>query len=367
MTSDSTVFTRLGIRPVINGVGTVTSLGGSLMAPEVVHAMNAAAGHFVPLTDLQEKAGEHLARLLHVPAAAVTCGAASAITAATAAAMVRGERDALPRLPDTAGLPFEVILQKSHHDGYEPQMRVCGAKLVTVETLAELEAAIHGRTAMLFFLNRAEPDGKISRADWVRIGKERGVPTFNDAAADLPPKERLWQYVDEGFDMVGFSGGKGLRGPQSTGLLVGQKRYIDAAREALSPYAGIGRGMKVSKEEIVGLVAAVERFLRVDHDAEFQALDRRVAEMQEILRASDGVVVRRHVPAIANPVPHLTLDWDEAVRKPEALQVVRQLERGDPPIHIQYLGPGHLMVSVWMLRGSEHRLVARRLADLLAG
>jgi uncharacterized pyridoxal phosphate-dependent enzyme len=357
----ASVYARLGVRPIINGMGTVTVVGGSLMPPEVVAAMEEASRHFVSLPELQEKAGAHVASLLGVPAAMVTAGAASAIAVATAAAMTRGDARKLGQLPETAGLPFEVVQQKSHHCGYEPQIRLNGARIVTVETRAELDAAISERTAMMFFLNKAEPDGAIKHEEWVGVARERGVVSFNDAAADVPPRGSLSLHVQQGFDLVAFSGGKGLRGPQCSGLLLGRKDLIDGARAAISPHAGIGRGMKVGKEEIVGLVAAVERYLKIDLEEEARRLDAKVAHLVDVVGRVKGVAVERVVPEIANHVPTFAASWDEAALGVAAREIDDRLQRGDPPIRVLVPGPGRLMVSVWMMRDDEHRVVARRL------
>jgi L-seryl-tRNA(Ser) seleniumtransferase len=212
--ADAAIYTRLGIRPVINGVGVVTYLGGSLMPPEVVEAMEQASRHFVNLAELQKKVGARIAELLGAPAAMVTCGCASAITLGTAACVAMGDPDKLHRLPDTTGMKNEIVQQKSHRGGYEQQMLLIGTKINWVETREELDRAINDRTAMLFFYNEMEPEGRIKRDEWIRVGKQRGVPTFNDAASDTPPVERLSQYIREGFDLVAFSGGKALLGPQ---------------------------------------------------------------------------------------------------------------------------------------------------------
>ncbi|MBI3207728.1 MAG: aminotransferase class V-fold PLP-dependent enzyme [Candidatus Solibacter usitatus] len=356
------VYERLGVKPVINGMGTVTVLGGSLMPPEVLRAMDDAARHFVHLPALQQKAGEKLAKLLNVPAAMVTGGAAASITVATVACLARGDKAKLRKLPD-AGARNEVIQQKSHVSGYEHQMTLAGAKVIVVESREELMRALGPRTAMMFYLNKHEHDGKVKRDEWVRIAKERGIPTFNDAAADVPPKENLWNYVNkDGFDLVAFSGGKGMLGPQSAGLLLGRKDLIDAATEAQSPHGGIGRGMKVGKEEIVGMVATVERYLRVDHAAEERELDRRVTEMLTVVSKVSGVNAKKEVPQIANQVPHLLLEWDESKTKVSAKQVHDRLIAGDPPIYTLLQGRGRIMVSVWMMSGTEHRVVAKRLA-----
>jgi L-seryl-tRNA(Ser) seleniumtransferase len=363
--SKSTVYARLGVKPLINAMGTVTVLGGSRMSPEVVRAMEEASRHFVHLPDLQQKAGARIAELVGVPAAMVTAGAASAITVATAAAMTKGDPKKIAQLPDTTGLPFEVIQQG--RSGYEAQILLTGARIVTVETREELDRATSERTAMMFFLNYAEPNLKIKRDEWVRVARERGVVSFNDAAADVPPREHLSQYVREGFDLVAFSGGKGLRGPQCSGLLAGRKDLIDGARTLIAPHGGIGRGMKVGKEEIAGLVAAVERYMTVDLEAERRVLEAKVAHLKEVVGKVKGVAVETHVPEIANHVPHFVATWDEATLGLTARQVHERLQAGDPPIHVLLTGPGKLTVSVWMMQGDEHRVVARRLRDILAG
>jgi L-seryl-tRNA(Ser) seleniumtransferase len=358
------LYARLGVRPVINGIGTYTLIGGSIMPPEVVGAMAEASRHFVSIAELQSAVGARIAGLLGVPTAMVTAGAASAITIGTAACMTQNDASALGRLPDTTGLKDEVILQKSHESGYEAQMRSAGARLVWVETRDELEQAISDRTSMLFFLNRHDPLGQIQRADWIRIGKERGVPTFNDAAADIPPAEHLSRYVREGFDLVAFSGGKALRGPQSTGLLLGRADLIARARQAISPEYGIGRAMKVGKEEIAGLLAAVERYLQTDHAAEGRLWESRAAAIIARLSAIPGLSARRDLPEIANHAPHIILEWDGSPATITADQAKGRLWDDDPPIAILAEGERTLRIAMSTLQGDEHQIVAERLLAL---
>ena len=364
--SPSSIYASLGIKPVINGVGVVTVLGGSIMPPEVTRAMEEASRHFIPLPELEKKVGARLAELLKAPAAMVTCGAASAISVGTAACLSQGDPAKLRQLPGRDGIRYEVIQQKSHRSGYEHQMELCGAKVVTVETRQELETAINEKTGMLFFLNKAEHDGAISSSDFIKIGKARGVPTMNDAASDATPTENLWKYTAQGFDLVIFSGGKALRGPQSSGLLLGRKDLIEAALPAMSPFGGIGRGMKVGKEELCGLLAAVERYLKVDHEAEYRLLDERVSSIRAALKGVSGIETDRHIPVIANQVPHVTVQWDETARGLSAKQVFDKLLAGDPPIQVQHPGKGKLLISVWMMRGDEHKIVGRRLREILS-
>ena len=360
------VYLRLGVKPVINGVGTVTNLGGSIMPPEVIEAMIAASKSFIPFPELQQKAGDHLARIIGVPAAMISCGAASAITCGTAAAVTRGDDEKLRALPDTSGMKNEIIQQKAHRCGYEAQMTVVGARHVWVETRQELEKAINDRTAMMFFLNKADPLGKIQRKEWIEVSKAHDIPTLNDAAADVPPPERLHTYVEEGFDMVVFSGGKGLLGPQGAGLLLGRPDLVMAARKAISPRGGIGRGMKVGKEEVIGLVAAVERYLSVDHEAERRELDARAARVLDVLAGVSVVSCRKDVPEIANHVPHVLVEWTESKIGLTSQQAVEKLLAGDPPVAVSRGGDGQLRISMWMLHPGQDVIVAERLKSLFA-
>jgi uncharacterized pyridoxal phosphate-dependent enzyme len=364
--SPSPLYASLGVKPVINGVGVVTVLGGSIMPPEFIQAMEEASRFFIPLPELEKKVGARIAELLKAPAAMVTCGAASAISVGTAACLSQGDPKKLRQLPGRDGIRYEVIQQKSHRSGYEHQMELCGAKIVTVETRQELEAAINDRTGMMFFLNKAENHGQVKAEEFVKIGKARGIPTMNDAASDAVPMDRLWKYTAMGFDLTIFSGGKALRGPQASGLLLGRKDLIEASFPAMSPFGGIGRGMKVGKEELCGLLAAVERYLKVDHAAEWKLLESRVSSIRSALKGVKGVQTDRHIPEIANELPHVTVEWDESAKSLTSQQVVEKLQAGDPPIHVQRPGKGKLLISVWMMRGDEHIIVGKRLKEILA-
>jgi len=364
MAPSKSIYSRLGVKTLINAQGTVTVVGGSLMPPEVVQAMAEAAGWFVSVPELQEKVGARIAGLLGVPAAMITAGAASAITVATAACMTWDNLPSIDRLPETSGLRNEVILQKGHRSGYEAQMALTGAKVVWVETRPELDRAINPRTAMMFFLNRFEPQGRMDRREWLRAGKERGVPTFLDAAADVPPISRFSEYIREGFDLVTFSGGKAIRGPQASGLLLGRPDLIAAGRRAISPNLGIGRGMKVGKEEIVGLLAAVERYLQLDHDAEWRTWETRTSEIIAQLASIPGMSARRDVPEVANHVPQVVAEWSRFHSPLTAGEVVRRLWDGDPRIAVLDEGPHGLRIMVWTLRDDEHRVVADRIRQI---
>src|SRR5262245_58347626 len=302
------VYEVLGVKPVINATGTVTILGGSLMPPEVVAAWAEASKHFVNLLELQEKVGEQIARLVGVEAALVTTGAAGALLLGTAAAVTRGDPNFIKRLPDTNGMRNEVLLQRAHHSCYDNQLTDVGVKLIDVETAADVRKAVSDRTALMFFMNVAEAEGKIGRKEWVALARRHKVPTLLDAAADVPPVQRLPEYNRLGFDLVAFSGGKALRGPNDTGLLLGSKDLIEAGKLNAKPHCGTsGRMMKVSKEDMVALLAAVERFVRLDHKALWREWERRIGVIESALKDVPTLRCERVVPPIANHVPHLQI------------------------------------------------------------
>jgi len=251
-------FAELGVRPFINAAGTYTTLTASLMAPEVMQAIDYCAKQYVHLNELHDRVGERIASLIGCEAAMVSAGAASALTLGTAACMTGANEELIRRLPDATGMKTEVIIQKSHRYGYDHAVRNCGTHFVEVETREQLENAVNGNTVMMLFFNAANPPAPIKAEEFAQLGKKHGIPTFNDAAADVPPVSHFSEYIKMGFDLVTFSGGKGIRGPQSAGLLLGRKDLIHAARMNASPNSdAIGRGMKVNKEELVGMMAAV--------------------------------------------------------------------------------------------------------------
>jgi L-seryl-tRNA(Ser) seleniumtransferase len=363
------VYEAIGVKHVINATGTMTTLGGSLMPPEVVAAWTDAAKHFVDLFDLHNKVGTKIAKLVGVEAALVTTGAAGAMLLGTASAVTRGDPKLMARLPHIEGMRNEVILQKAHHTCYDNQLTNVGVKLIDVESSADVERAVNERTALMFFLNLADPDGQIKRSEWIDLARRFKVPTLLDAAADVPPVERLAEYNRIGFDLVAFSGGKALRGPNDTGLLLGRKDLIEAAKRNTNPHCGtIGRMMKVSKEDMIALLAAVERYMRIDHQAEWREWERRLDVIEKALNGIPTLHCERLVPPIANHVPHLLLTWDERLVKLTREQMTRALADGDPPIQIGRVrgtGDKGVLISVFMLQDGEDRLVAERLRTIL--
>jgi L-seryl-tRNA(Ser) seleniumtransferase len=348
------------------------------MPPPVQAAVAQAAKHPVRLAELQKAAGEYLAKKCKCEAAMATAGAASALTLGTAACMTIANPAAVQKMPtDMAGLKNEVIVQKTHRYDYDHALLNCGIRFVEVETLADYEKAFTENTVMAHFFNAAE-QGSITRQDWIRVAHKHNVPCFNDAAADVPPISNLWAYTQMGFDLVTFSGGKGMRGPQNAGLLLGRKDLIAAAVANDAPISeSIGRGMKVAKEQIVGMVAAVDWFTSQSEEtmqAEFLATANRIAGHLKNIPTLEASIV---VPEIANHVPHLLLDYDHSRIKISAQEVANRLRRGNPCIELNP-STGHknangvtkdkdtIVVGVWMLQPGEDLIVARRLHEVLS-
>jgi L-seryl-tRNA(Ser) seleniumtransferase len=371
-------YDKLGVTKIINAAGTYTALTASIMPPSVQAAVAQASKHPVRLSELQKAAGEYLAKRLHCEGALVTAGAASGLTLATAACVTRGNASAIERIPaDLSGLKTEVIVQKGHRNDYDHALLNCGIRFVEVETLAEFEKAFSDKTAMAHFFNAAE-EGQISREDWIRVAHSHQIPCLNDAAADVPPISNLWNYTKMGFDLVTFSGGKGMRGPQNAGLLLGRKELIDAAVANDMPIsATIGRGMKVSKEQIVGMVAAVDWFLSQSDEAMEAEFKARADRISEHLKGIPGLQSKIVIPPVANHVPHLVLTYDRDRVKISPAAVADALRHGTPCIELNP-ATGHpnahgvtgnedaIVVGVWMLQPGEDTIVAHRLHEVLA-
>jgi L-seryl-tRNA(Ser) seleniumtransferase len=359
-------FTELGVQPIINAAGAYTMTTGSLMRPEVVQAIEYASRRFVRLNDLHDAVGKRIAELFGCEAAMVPSGAAAGLTLGTAACITGANPDFIQRIPDTTGMKNEVIVQKSHRFPYDHMVRNCGVRLVEIETAEELERAIGPRTAMLLFLNKAERLGRIPMKEFVELAKKHRVPTFNDAAADVPPVENVTGPLKLGFDLVTVSGGKGIRGPQSAGLLLGRADLIAAARLNTAPYSDtIGRSCKVNKEEMVGMLAAVELYLKNDHAADRREWERRVKTIADSLAGLPGVTAEPFVPEIANQVPHLRVQWDEARAGVSRADLVRRLREGTPSIEIVPETRHGIEIASWMLQPGEAEIVAKALRRIL--
>jgi uncharacterized pyridoxal phosphate-dependent enzyme len=360
------VIRELGVRPCINAAGTYTALTASLMPPEVVAGVQVASRHYVRLNELHDAVGKRIAELLDCPAAMVSAGCASALSLATAACVAGDNPDRIRRLPDTAGMKNEVVMQKTHRFGYDHAIRNAGVRLIEVETVGELEKRISPQTAMLFFLNSSDDQGQIHHEEFVAIGKKHNIPTLIDAAADVPPVKNLFRFTKMGFDLIAFSGGKGLCGPQSSGLLLGRQDLIAAARLNNNPNTdSLCRTNKVSKEELVGLLIALELFLKRDHTAVWKEWEARAKHIAETLAEFKDVRWEIQIPPIANAVPHLHLTWDYDKRKLSPAQMADKLRDGDPSIEVVPGPRRELVIGVWMMRPGEEKIVAQRLQQVL--
>ena len=359
-------FKELGLRTFINAAGTYTSMTGSLMPKEVTDAISYGTTEYVNLDELQDKVGERIAELLECEYATVSSGCFGAMSIGMAGILTGMDPKKVKQLPNTEGMKNEVILQESHTIGYAQALTNVGAKVVKIKTARDLEKAINKNTAMLWFLNANTDQGAIKWEEFIALGKKYNIPTFIDCAADVPPVENLFKFTKMGFDLVAFSGGKGIRGPQSAGLLLGKRKYIEAARMHTPPRGEtIGRGMKVNKEEVLGMLAALELYLQKDHKAEWAMWDAQIKLISDSASKIKGVETEIHVPKYANHVPSLRIRWNQNLVKITPNEVRDQLKNGHPSI--QTVGDNSTVgITTWMMVPGQERIVATRINEILS-
>ena len=368
--STGNVYEELGVTTVINGQGTMTVLGGSLMRPEVEAVMALAGRHFVSIPDLEVAAGKRITEMLKLPAgygAIVTSGAAAAMQSGLAGILTGDNPKFIEQIPDLTGMKSEVIIQKSHRNPFDHQLRTTGVKLIVIETREELHKAVNPNTAMMHFSNFANADGQIKGDEWVKLGKEFGIPTFIDAAADTPPVSHLWDYANMGYDLIAFSGGKAIRGPQCAGLLVGRKDLVSYALLNNSPHEDtIGRSQKVGKEEIVGMVKALECYLNEDHEALNKEWQGRLEAISAKVSTLPSVTTSYFLPDMANHVPHMEIKWDPQRIKISFHDAAMALRKGTPSIVLS-AGErrGALSLNSFMLQPGEEKIIADTVYELL--
>ncbi len=367
------IYDELGVRKIINGSATLTALGGSLMPPEVLAAMAEAAQHFVEIDELQEKVGQKIATLTHNEAAYVSCGAAAGLVLSTAACMAGMDPEKRARLPDTSGMKNEVIVHRCGRMGYDFAIRQTGARLVEIGDLEgagpeEMEKAINERTAAIFyFYNVNLMKGQVPLEQGIAIAKRRGVPLIVDAAAQLPPVENLWRFTQMGADLALFSGGKGLCGPQSSGLILGRRDLIEACKFHACPRPFIGRPMKTGKEEIVGLLAAVRWYLGLDHTRLMESYESQVQEVVMAFRGDPCVVARRSFPSEAGqPMPRAEVILDEERLGITRDEVLRQLFHGEPAISLAPAGTNGIFINPQTLQPGQVNMIIDRLKAILS-
>ena len=360
-------FGELGVKPIINAAGAYTTMTASLMPEEVLAAYRQTAGEYVSLDGLHDAVGKKIAEMISCEAAMITAGAASAMTLATAGVLTGLDDDKAKRIPiDLRGMKNEVIVQKSHVVGYTHAIINCGVKLVVVESERDLIRAINRKTAMLYSTDAHNLDGAVQHERFVEIGKEYGIPTFNDAAAGIPPRENLWKFTKMGYDLVAISGGKAIRGPQSAGLLLGKKDLVAAARFNGPPTSDrIGRGMKVNKEEMVAMWIAVERFLEIDYEKEYESWKMQIEWLKEQLASIDGLKAESFIPQSPNTVPTLVLTFKKGAFSKTGHEVVKALIDGDPSVAVARPRDDGFNVTTWMLQPEHLGTVALQVKEEL--
>lgn len=390
------IYEKLGVRTVIHAAGTHTRLGGTIMPLEVLDAMREASRSLVAIDELQAAAGKIIAEITGAESGIVTAGASAALTLATAACVTGMDPDKMNRLPDTTGMKNNVVIQKSHRDGYDHAIRAVGVKLVEVgmpyRTYPyEVEAAINENTAAVaYVVTRSR--GSLSLEKVVEIAHSSGVPVIVDAAGELPPAENLRRFIAAGADLVVFSGGKAIRGPQSSGILCGRRdlimaaamqnldmdvhpetwkppeEFIDLDRMSGPPEHGIGRGFKVGKEDIVGLITALRLYVEKDHEAEYRSWLRKIEWIVRELDQLNHVRARAALPqesGMGFPLAYITLD-QEALGI-DCFQVSRALKAGEPSIHVRegLMHEGTLGIHPINLQDGDETVIVKRFKEIL--
>lgn len=395
--STGDIYAELGVTPLVNINGTVTVIGGSVMKPEVMELIRRGNEHFVLIDELEVAAGKFIAKLCKSPAGytgLVTGGAAAAMVVGYSAMMTEDLEPRLKAIPDVADFPrTEVIIQKSHRYAFDHQIRQTGAKLIEVETRDEMINAINPKTVAIHFTNILSDKGKVSGAETIEIAKAHNLYTFNDAAADVPPKERLWEYPAQGWDMVTFSGGKDIRGPQASGVLIGKEELIHWALLNMSPQEDrIGRCCKVGKETIFGLLKALELFVNEDLDAMLKIYDQRAQVITDAIKKFGVTALPREfkAQALGNVTPRYSWQIDPTKLKITGKEVMQKLAdtrpigigsmgagasgmRGRDPNpqanehheeHHSQRDPNSFGFAVWQIKDGEDKMIAERLVEI---
>lgn len=363
------LFKELGIRTFINAAGTLTYMTGSLMHDEVLETINSTSKEFCMLDEVQDKVGEKIAKIVHAEAAVVTSGAFSGMTLGLAGILTGMDEKKVAQLPhlEYSMMKSEVICQKGHDIVYNHALTNTGCKMVIVETPEDVDKAVNERTALMHFLHINADQGKIMHEEWVALGKKHGIPTSIDIAADVPPVSNLWRFNDMGFDFVVISGGKAMRGPQSAGILMGTKDIIAAARLHMPPRGGnIGRGMKINKEEILGMYVALEKYVSYDHDKEWATWEAGIDHINKSVSSIPGITTEVHVPPLGNHTPTLRITWDPGQVKISNKEFRETLRNYDPSIEVGGGSENSVNVTVFMLKAGQEKIVGARLKEVFS-
>ncbi len=344
-------YQELGVRPFINAAGAYSALGGARMRPQVADAMRYAAMRKVKMRALHDAVGERIAELVGSEAAMVTSGATAAMVLGTAACMTLGDEEKMRQLPDTTGIKNEIIIQKKHRYTYDRALTVAGGRFIEVESEEDVRRAVSDKTAMMFFLKPTHIGDDIPADQYVALARELGVPSFCDAATTTPPGSNVVTGVAEGFDLICYSGGKGLRGPYSAGLLLGREDLVRYARQNGAPNdISIGRGMKVSSEEYLGMLVALEASLGISEEADFAYKRERFSNIIDQIADLPGVTTRVFVSESETNELYLDIDWDTGITRLDRLQFIDALRDETPAVEVRLLlfsrGRIHLSATV---------------------
>lgn len=364
MSFGSDMYQSIGVRPVINAKGVFTMLSGSLMLPECRQAMQQASRNFVQIDELMEAVGKRLAELTGAESAIVTCGCAAALAHATAACLAGGDPEKIHRLPNLDGLKSEVIVPSYSRNIYDQSVRMVGPKIISVANEGEMRMAINDRTAMAMLVGSPRDRGPLGLKEVAAIAHEHDVPVLLDAAAEALTIPNV--HLERGADLVAYSGGKALSGPQSSGLLIGRKDLIQAAWLNSAPHHAFGRPMKVGKEDIMGLLAAVEMWVRRDHDAEWKTWESWLDEIASKVKDVPGVTTEVLQPrGLSNRSPRLAIRWDGRKMGISGDELYQKLYAGDPRIVLagstgdrRHPVDSSATVMPWQLQPGEAGIVA---------
>jgi uncharacterized pyridoxal phosphate-dependent enzyme len=357
------IYQRIGVRPLVNCKGTYTIITGSQTLPEVKAAMDEAGRHYVHLDELMDAVGQRLADLTKAPWGMVSAGCAAALTHSTAACMVGSNPEKMQRLPLTAGFKHEVVMPRESRNVYDHAIRMTGAHIVTPASRAEFLAALRPSTAMVALLGATVPQHPMALEEMTEAAHRQGIPVLVDAAA-----ERLTipnYYLGKGVDLVAYSGGKCLRGPQCAGLLLGRKDLLKAAWINSAPHHAFGRSLKVGKEEIMGMLAAVEAWTKRNHDAEWKQWEGWLGHIKDKVEAVNGVRTEKVLPTgPSNNAPQLKITWDASKINATGTEIAAALLAGDPRV-ILHFGDDFLQVMPYMMVPGDDKIAGERLQAVL--
>ena len=373
------IYKELGAKPIINAIGSVTMLGGSTPYPEVAEAMERASEAWIPMMELEEKAGQAIAKRVNVPAAYITSGAGSALTLASAAVMAGDDDDKIQQLPDTTGMKNEILIQKRQRYWYDRSLELGGASLVDFgsdegTTREDLENAIGPNTAAVHYLAKdQEPDpDALSGEDTIEIAQAHGVPVIVDSAGQIYPLDLVGKYIRLGADIQCVAA-KYMGAPQSTGLAIGSEDAIHKlSLQSFASYEGrrvrgIGRPQKIDRQEIIGLVAAVDRWMTINHEERLADFESRSQTVIGLIEGTPGLKAELIENVIGHQAFGVILTVDESVAGMTAEDIVARLKEGDPPIWTRVGPEGDITIHMFALAEGEERVVGERIASLVKG